>query len=89
MVTDFARGSDDIEIEAALFGGGRKAGSSREEWQIVSSSTPIASRSGQGVFLFDTDNGLLRWDADGAGAAQAIATLTGVTALTKDDSLIV
>ena len=45
----------------------------------MSSSTPIAPRSGQGAFPFDTDNGLLRWDADGAGRAeaQAIATLTG------------
>jgi Ca2+-binding RTX toxin-like protein len=54
---------------------------------FVSGSTPSAVGAS---FLYDTDDGRLFWDSDGAGGAAAIliATLSGAPTLTQSDIII-
>jgi Ca2+-binding RTX toxin-like protein len=53
---------------------------------VISGADPVAAE-GQAAALFDTDNGRLYYDIDGAGgdAAVLIATLVGVTSLQSGD----
>ena len=57
--------------------------------QFVAGSDPLAV-GGQGVFLYDTDNGALAWDADGAdgNAPVTIAVLLNQPALSASDFVI-
>ncbi len=83
-ITDFAHGVDHILVSAAGFGGGLMAGGSAP---LVSDATPTSVGA---AFLYDTDDGSLFWDADGAGGAAAvlIATLQGAPTLTSADFII-
>jgi Ca2+-binding RTX toxin-like protein len=84
----FTSGTDKLEIDAALFGGGLAPGA-LDPARLVANANPVATAPGQ--FLFDTDNGTLRWDADGAGggAPVTIAALVGVGSLSAADFIIV
>lgn len=91
-IADVQRGTDDLEVAAAVFGGGLSAGFSLQSSQlVVTGGAGTASVAGQGTFLFNTTNGVLRWDADGRGGAAAVqvATLAGVPSLKTDDFMIV
>jgi uncharacterized protein (TIGR03118 family) len=85
----FVAGEDTLEVNAALFGGGLVAGA-LDPARLVVGANPVASMPGVGTFLFDTDDGRLRWDVDGSGPGWApiIATLTGVTSLGAGDFVI-
>jgi Ca2+-binding RTX toxin-like protein len=84
----FASGTDLLEISAALFGGGLAPGA-LDPARLVANANPVANAPGQ--FLFNTTNGALRWDADGAGgqAPVTIAALVGVTSLSASDFIVV
>jgi Ca2+-binding RTX toxin-like protein len=89
-ISGFVSGEDTLEISAALFGGGLAPGA-LDPSRLVVSNNPVAAQPGVGMFLFDTDDGRLRWDADGSGPGwpPVIATLTGVTTLSSSDFVIV
>ena len=57
----------------------------------MAGSDPVPVLSGTGVFLYDTDDGVLAWDDDGAGAnaPTTIATLLNHAALSASDFIIV
>jgi Ca2+-binding RTX toxin-like protein/Tol biopolymer transport system component len=84
----FQSGTDLLEIDAALFGGGLAPGA-LDPSRLVANSNPVATAPGQ--FLFNTANGTLRFDADGAGGAApaTIAALVGVSSLSAADFIIV
>jgi Ca2+-binding RTX toxin-like protein len=86
-ITDFASGTDQIQVSASAFGGGLTAGGSVS---LVSGTDPAASGA-NGQFLFDTDDGTLYWDADGTGAGTAvlIATLSNVPPLAASDFVVI
>jgi len=54
---------------------------------VANADGTTTSAAGVGQFVYDTDDGLLRWDADGAGGATAmlIATLDDAPALSAAD----
>jgi Ca2+-binding RTX toxin-like protein len=83
-ISDFASGVDHISISAAGFGGGLVSGGATP---FASGSTPSSVGAS---FLYDTDDGRLFWDSDGAGGAAAIliATLSGAPMLTASDIVI-
>ena len=87
-VTDFEAGIDKLEIDASLFGGGLVAGGAVN---FVSGPTPTSVGFAAGVFLYDTDDGFLYWDADGAGAGArlAIVRLQNLPALAAGDFTVV
>ncbi|WP_338665508.1 calcium-binding protein [Pararoseomonas sp. SCSIO 73927] len=77
--TDFAPGTDILEVSAAGFGGGLVAGGDATGHFTANTAARADSSSGTGQFIFETDAARLWWDADGAGgsAAVLIATLPG------------
>jgi Ca2+-binding RTX toxin-like protein len=87
-VHDFTPGVDQILVSASTFGGGLAPGGLAAD-QFVAGSDPLAV-GGQGVFLYDTDDGALAWDADGADGNPAItiATLLNQPALSAADFVI-
>jgi Ca2+-binding RTX toxin-like protein len=87
-VHDFTPGVDQILVSASTFGGGLAPGALPAD-QFVAGSDPLAV-GGQGVFLYDTDDGALAWDADGGGGNPAItiATLLNQPALSASDFVI-
>lgn len=89
-VDDFQQGVDTLEIKAALFGGGLVAGSLDPD-QFVVNATGL-SGDGDDRFIYNSDLGLLYFDADGTGHAasrELIATFTGAPTLTAGDFTIV
>lgn len=68
-IVDFASGVDRIEIDASVFGGGLVAGGAVD---LVASGNPSSAGHPGGTFLYDTDSGMLSFDADGGGAGAAI-----------------
>jgi len=87
QITDFVGRSDQIQVSADGFGGGLVAGGAVS---LVSGSAPTASGA-SGQFLYDTDDGRLLWDSDGAGGEDAvlIATFSSVPALDAADFIVV
>ena len=91
-IDDFVSGTDHIQVDASVFGGGLVAG---HTVTLVASDTPSAAGQGTGgVFLYDTGGALtgsVYYDADGQGAGAAIlfAKLTGTPTLTAGDFTIV
>lgn len=83
-ITDFSAGVDSLSFLGSAFG--YSAGASAT---LVSGSHPVAASPNS--FLYDTDTGLLSFDADGAGgaAATAIVQLQGAPAITTADFLFV
>jgi Ca2+-binding RTX toxin-like protein len=84
-IVDFVSGSDWLQIDASGFGGGLVAGAAVT---LISGSNPAASAGA--AFLYDTDDGRLFWDADGAGGADPvmIATLSGAPSLSASDIIV-
>jgi Ca2+-binding RTX toxin-like protein len=89
-ISAFVSGEDQLEVSAALFGGGLAPGA-LDPSRLVMGANPQAAQPGVGTFLFDTGTGRLRWDADGSGLGwpPVIATLTGVNSLSASDFVIV
>ncbi|HSW26448.1 MAG TPA: calcium-binding protein, partial [Burkholderiaceae bacterium] len=84
QITDFTRGSDDLVITRAAFGMGAS-----DKLNLISGTTLTATGS-KPQFFFETDNGRLWFDADGAGREAdgvLVATLDGVKALGSGDFL--
>ena len=90
VITDFTSGADTFHIDSTGFGGGLVDGVLPAD-RFISGSDPFPVSSGVGVFLYDTDNGALAWDADGAGgnAGVTIAFLINLPVLSASDFLIV
>jgi Ca2+-binding RTX toxin-like protein len=94
-IADFSAADDQVMVDASGFGGGLSAGIDlAATGRFVAHGTSAAnSATGIGQFVFNTTNGQLWWDADGAGGAAAvrIATLQGVGAggFTADDITVV
>ena len=82
-ITDFTSGQDTLQIDASVFGGGLVAGGAV---QLVANTNPSATGPG-GTSLYDTDSGLLRFDADGngAGGAELFAWLQTIPTLLATD----
>ena len=80
VITDFTRGTDKLGVDGYGFGMGKTV-------NLVTGADPTA-KSTKPVFLFETDNGRLWYDADGKGGnadPELIATLQGVTRLSTGD----
>ena len=87
-IRDF-EAADQIEVSAALFGGGLVAGSLAAN-QFLSNGTGVAGDSDD-RFVYNNSTGALYFDIDGSGATARvqIATLTGMPTLTAGDFTIV
>jgi Ca2+-binding RTX toxin-like protein len=88
-INAFTPGVDQILVSANGFGGGLAPGALAAD-QFVAGSDPLPV-GGEGVFLYDTDDGELSWDADGSGVNASpvtIATLLNHPALSAADFLI-
>ena len=68
-IVDFQSGLDKLEIDASEFGGGLVAGGSVD---LVANTHPSSAGHAAGVFLYDTDSGMLSFDHDGSGATAAV-----------------
>ncbi len=85
-IADFVAVDDAIQVSAAGFGGGLKAGAiSAGQFRLGSSAVDASDR-----FIYN-NNGAMFFDADGVGgAAQVqIATLIGAPALTAADVVVI
>jgi Ca2+-binding RTX toxin-like protein len=89
LITDFEAGTDQFHIDGGNFGGGLAAGPLALS-RFVAGFNP-APPGAQGVFLYNTGNESLAWDADGTGGstAVAIAILANQAPLTAADFMIV
>jgi Ca2+-binding RTX toxin-like protein len=88
-INAFTPGIDQILVSASGFGNGLAPGALAAD-QFVAGSDPLPV-GGQGLFLYDTDDGALSWDADGSGVNASpvtIATLLNHPALSAADFLI-
>ena len=90
-ITDFTPVDDVLRFDASNFGGGLVAAAGPiSANRFVANTAPTANQA-FGQFLYDTDDGLLFWDADGnAGTAPVlIVTLTGAPVITTADFNII
>ena len=72
-IRDFAA-DDELVFSHFALGGGTVAGGSVT---LVSGGAPVVPPgSGTGIFLYDTDSGVLRYDSDGAAAGTAVLIAT-------------
>ncbi|HEX8364198.1 MAG TPA: calcium-binding protein [Allosphingosinicella sp.] len=92
FIFDFTPGEDKLEFEEQLSVARpfRNLDGPLTPDQLVANSNPQSSGT-KAQFLYDTDDGRLFFDQDGAGASAAvhIVTLYGVPPLTTDDFIIV
>ncbi len=95
IINDFVSGTDVLQIDANLFGGGLAEGALVGD-RFAAATNPLAlvSASSDGRFLFDNAGsgaGRVYWDVNGGAATDAVlvAVLTGVTNLAASDFLIV
>jgi serralysin len=87
-ITDFSAPPDTIRLSSAAFGGFLTIGAAVT---LVSGATPMATLATPTI-LYDTDDGRLLADLDGAGAmfvAFHFATLTGAPVITAADFQVV
>lgn len=84
-IVDFVSGTDVVELSALGF-----AGAVAGTVKLATGSNPL-SGLGLGWLLYDTDDGRLYWDGDGAGAGvrQHLATFSGLPALSETDFVVV
>ncbi|WP_203074160.1 beta strand repeat-containing protein [Falsiroseomonas ponticola] len=74
FVADYVAASDGIEVSAAGFGGGLTEGLDLSTGnRFIVNTTGKSDAVGHGQFIFESDRGLLWWDADGAGGAAAVS----------------
>ncbi|TPG57673.1 hypothetical protein EAH89_09575, partial [Roseomonas nepalensis] len=75
-ITEFAPGTDAIEVSVAGFGGKLALGMDVAT-RFVANTTGLATApAGTGQFVYETDAAKLWWDADGAGAAAPVTVAT-------------
>jgi Ca2+-binding RTX toxin-like protein len=88
-ITDFAHGTDVIQISVAGFGGGLAAGGTPTVVNAASAGAAFNAAS-SGYFIFDS-TGTLLWDATGGSGSDAtpIATVQGLASLLSNDFLLV
>ena len=86
-ITDFVAGVDKIQLVSAGFA--NLAVGALNAANFVSGAAPVVS-SASAQFLYTTTTGLLRFDADGTGAAAAVSlvTLVGNPVLTAADLVL-
>jgi Ca2+-binding RTX toxin-like protein len=84
QVVGFVSGVDRLLVSAGGFGGGLVEGGAV---LLVAAAVPSAAGAPGAVFLYDTDNGRLSFDADGQGSGRAVlvAILNGAPALSAAD----
>ncbi len=89
FITDFASGSDKLEISAALFGGGLAAGV-LSAGQFLSGAGAVSATTSAQRLIYNSSTGNLLFDADGSGAGAAVifANLSSIPTLTAADFLI-
>ena len=89
FITDFATGTDKLEISASLFGGGLTAGSLSAS-QFLSGAGVDAATTADQRFIYNSSTGNLWFDADGSGtgASTIFANLLSTPPLTAADFLI-
>lgn len=89
FITDFASGTDKLEISATLFGGGLSAGLLSGA-QFFSGAGAVSATTAAQRFIYNSSTGNLLFDADGngAGAAVLFANLSSIPTLTAADFLI-
>jgi len=92
-ITDYTAADDTIQLSAAGFGGGLTVGinlgaTGRFDANATGAAT---SAAGVGQVTFETDTGILRYDADGSGAGAAVifATLAGVASLVASEFVVI
>lgn len=92
-IKDFTPGQDKIVIQVSSFDGSYTAGMDLGATGHFAANLTGRANSPAGVsqFVYDTDNGKLFWDEDGAGGAKGVllATLSGLPALTAADVLVI
>jgi Ca2+-binding RTX toxin-like protein len=92
VLLDYVAADDTLEVSAALFGGGLKIGV-LGAGQFLSNLDGNVANGGSAStrFIYDSDSGLLYFDADGTGAAGKvlIAQLPSLPSLAFDDILVV
>jgi Ca2+-binding RTX toxin-like protein len=82
--------NDSLRFLASEFGGGLIAGQALAANQFQASSASTAATASV-RFIYDTDDGILRYDANGsaAGGLLTIATLSGAATLTAADFVFI
>jgi Ca2+-binding RTX toxin-like protein len=90
-ITDFAGGTDRLQISATGFGGGLTAGIDLAATGRLISNTTGLPTGAFGQFIFETDTGRLWWDIDGTAPALRglVATLDGVSSLAAQSIQVV
>ena len=82
-IKDYTVGSDSLEIDAALFGGGLTGGVALVDGQVEVNTTGLAS-TGAVRFILNSNTGELFFDVNGSGGgatgSRLIATLDGTLA---------
>src|SRR5258705_8313549 len=89
IITDFASGSDHLDISASGFGGGLIQGGTPTVLTVADASS-ASNLGSNGYFIFDNagaNAGTLYWDSTGGSSADAIplAILTGVNSVLVSD----
>ena len=91
-ITDFTSGTDDLLFVKSGFVGLNASSASdfAAHYFVSGASTPAATETGHGQFLFNQANGQLFWDDDGKGAhaATLVVTLNNVHAIAANDFLL-
>jgi Ca2+-binding RTX toxin-like protein len=88
-IEGFVSGVDRLQISITGFGGGL-SGSTLTAAQFTANSTGLATGAG-GQFVYQTDAGMLWWDADGSGvgAQVSIGTFSSLPFLTASDFTLI
>ena len=91
-ITDFASGTDRLEISVAGFGGGLVAGGTAT--LLTAADASVVSGPAGGYFIFDNaapNASTVYWDATGGSGSDAVAlvTLNGVNVLSQSDLFLV
>ncbi|MCC7276184.1 MAG: tandem-95 repeat protein, partial [Alphaproteobacteria bacterium] len=83
IIVGYVGEDDAFEVSASAFGGGLSEGMDllATERYVENATGAASSAAGVGQFVFETDTGQLRWDADGqgGGAAVVVAQFVGAS----------
>jgi len=89
-ITDFAHGTDKIQINTSIFSGLGTSLTENTNFFTVSDGSSHSGSSGAASLSFDTSDHTLYYDADGTGtgAAVAVAHVTAATVTASDITLV-